>query len=398
MDSGTSPANPAAAWVKLALLSHGVAIAPSFSSWFSGQVGAVRRRNFYNSPVWAEGAVVPQEIQLANGEGMPVTVAVNVYGDDEWTLTASERGPAVVNARLGISHDVELIDDLECLRASAALARAANLYGGSALSFFSPRACYFFADSAQCRFCSLAGTAADTPFTNRLTPAQVRDAVARVLEAEPGRVNQVMIVGGNERNLDTGFRRHVELARAAAGAISAAGMTGAVSVHLVTMPPRDLSLIGRLGEAAGVHCGFNLEAWDPLIFAKIAPGKAADYGHTAIRRALDHLVQVVGEYRAHSILIAGLEPPASTLAGAAALAAAGVSPIINCFHSDIYSAIGLSIRPTYEELAQVASGVSRLHETYPIRPYWKGCGRNALDFEARNGMFTGDAPALGSAR
>ena len=397
MISSTSPASPAAAWVKLALLSHGVAIAPSFSSWFSRQAGAVRRRNFYNSPVWAEGAVVPQEIRLASG-GPPVTVAVNVYGDDEWTLTAGERGPAVVNARLGISHDVELVDDLECLRGSAALARAANLYGGSALSFFSPRACYFFADSTQCRFCSLAGTAADTPFANRLTAAQVRDAVTRVLEAEPGRVNQVMIVGGNERNLDTGFRRHVELARASADAIGASGMTGAVSVHLVTMPPRDLSLIGGLGEVAGVHCGFNLEAWDPLAFAKIAPGKTSDYGQTAIRRALDHLVEVVGEYRAHSILIAGLEPPASTLAGAAALAAGGVSPIINCFHSDVHSAIGLTIRPAYEELAQVASGLSRLHEAYPIRPYWKGCGRNALDFEARNGMFTGDAPALGSAR
>jgi hypothetical protein len=395
--SGTSPASPAAAWVKLALLSHGVAIAPSFSYWFSRQPGAVRRRNFYNSPVWTQSAVVPQEIRLASGS-VPVIAAVNVYGDDEWTLTADVRGPAVVNARLGISQDVEMIDDLKCLRKSGELSRVANLYGGSALSFFSPRACYFFADSTQCRFCSLAGTAAGTPFANRLTPGEVGEAVRRVLEAEPGRVNQVMIVGGNERNLDTGFRRHVELARAAAEAIGDAELTGAVSVHLVTMPPRDLSLIGQLSEVPGVHCGFNLEAWNPAVFERIAPGKAADYGHTAIRRALDRLVGVVGQYRAHSILIAGLEPPASTLAGAAALAAAGVSPIVNCFHSDVHSAIGLSVRPTYGELAEVASGLSRLHEEYPIRPYWKGCGRNALDFEARNGMFSDDAPALGRSR
>jgi hypothetical protein len=385
MNTTTSPAG-AAAWVKLALLSHGVAIAPSFSSWFSGQAGAVRRRNFYNSPVWAGQALVPQEIRLVSG-GLPVTVAVNVYGDGEWTLIAGERGPTAMNARLGISHDIELVGDLKCLRDSPELARVANLYGGSALSFFSPRACYFFADSTQCRFCSLAGTAAETPFANRLTAAQVRDAVRQVLEAEPGMVNQVMIVGGNERNLDTGFLRHVELARAAGDAIGDAAMTGTVSVHLVTMPPRDLSLISELAAIPGVHCGFNLEAWDPLVFARIAPGKASDYGHATIRRALDHLVGVVGEYRAHSILIAGLEPPASTLAGAAALAAGGVSPIINCFHSDVHSAIGLSVRPGYEYLAQVASGLSRLHEVYPIRPYWKGCGRNALDFEASSGAM-----------
>src|SRR5216683_1567195 len=395
MISDGSGVLPAAAWVKLAMLSHGVAVAPSFSSWFSSQEGAVRRRNFYNSPVWDGGEAVPQEIRLVNGSGPPVTVAVNVYGDDTWSLEGSERGPAVINTRLGISWDVELIDDLRCLRGSAALARVANLYGGSALSFFSPRACYFFADSTQCRFCSLAGTAAGTAFANRLTAAQVRDAVTTVLQAEPARVNQVMIVGGNERNLDTGFLRHVDLACAAAEAIEAAGMTRTVSVHLVTMPPRTLSLIRELGGVAGMHCGFNLEAWDPLVFARIAPGKSADYGHSAIRRALDYLVGVVGEYRAHSILIAGLEPPASTLAGAAALAEAGVSPIINCFHSDVHSAIGLSVRPRYEELAEVAGGLSRLHAAYPIRPYWKGCGRNALDFEAGNGMFTGDAPALG---
>ncbi|GAA2451787.1 hypothetical protein GCM10010191_82540 [Actinomadura vinacea] len=387
--------------MKLALLSHGVAIDPSFSAWFTGQAGAVRRRNFYNSPVWDPHEIgsIPQEIRLAT-HGPPVTVAVNVYGDDEWKLSASEGGPQVDNRRLGVSWAVDLVDDLECLRTSPALAETANLYGGSALSFFSPRACYFFADSTQCRFCSLAGTAAETSYVNRLTSTQVRNAVAAVL-AHPqaaDRVNQVMIVGGNERGLDAGFARHVSLVRAAAEAIDAAGLTGEVSVHLVTMPPRDLDLVKELGAVPGVHCGFNLEAWDPAIFERIAPGKAADYGHAPILAALERLVEVVGEYRAHSILIAGLEPPSSTLDGAAALAAMGVSPIINAFHSDVHSAIGLKVRPSYGHLAQVAAGLSELYEAYPIRPYWKGCGRNALDFEASHGMFAGEPPALGGAR
>ncbi|MFI0354258.1 radical SAM protein [Actinomadura sp. 9N407] len=384
--------------MKLALLSRGVAIDSSFATWFADQAGAVRRRNFYNSPVWAGDAVVPQEIRLAAGDRQPpVTVAVNVYGDDTWTLQADEHGSRVVNSRLGLSCTVEVIDDLECLRSSVPLGNAANLYGGSALSFFSPRACYFFADQTQCRFCSLAGTAADTPFANRLAPARVRDAVSAVLETEPGRINQVMIVGGNERNLDTGFLRHVDLVNAAAEAIGAAGRTGEVSVHLVTMPPRTLGLISRLDGIADVHAGFNLEAWDPAAFERIAPGKAADYGHAAILAALEHLVEVVGAYRAHSILIAGLEPPATTLEGAAALAGMGVSPIINAFHSDVHSAIGLSVRPSYQQLAEVASGLSELHAAYPIEPYWKGCGRNALDFEAAQGMFTGPPPALDGA-
>ncbi|MBL4844322.1 MAG: hypothetical protein JKY65_02245 [Planctomycetes bacterium] len=383
------------AWTKLALLSHGVHIDRSFAAWFAGHPGSVRRRNFYNSPVWGHEGDVPQEIKLKT-EGPPVTVAVNVYGDDTWTLRCDEQGPQVVNTRLGLTCGVSLISDLECLQTSAALGQIANLYGGSALSFFSPRACYFFTDGTQCRFCSLAGTAADTSFANRLSPGQVREAVSAVLGAEPERINQIMIVGGNERNLDAGFLRHVDLAKAAAKSVAAAGMTTRVSVHLVTMPPNDLNAIEELEGVPGVHTGFNLEVWDGSLFDQIAPGKAADYGQATILAALEKLVDVVGVYRAHSILIAGLEPAHSTVAGAAALAEMGVSPIVNIFHSDVHSEIGLAVRPTYEELVEVASGLSDLHAAYPIQPYWKGCGRNALDFEAGHGMFAGEPPALGA--
>ncbi|MFE7935719.1 hypothetical protein ACFU6S_44785, partial [Streptomyces sp. NPDC057456] len=108
--------------------------------------------------------------------------------------------------------------------------------------------------------------------------------------------------------------------------------------------------------------------------------------------ALERLRDVVGTYRAHSILIAGLEPAESTLAGAQKLAAEGISPIINAYHSDRHSELGLSIRPTYRHLAEVASGLQELHDAYPIQPYWKGCGRNAMDFEASRGMFRGAVP------
>jgi hypothetical protein len=392
-------AEPGAAWVKLALMSHGMTVDEEFLAWFADADQAVRRRNFYNSPVWGgPAAPLPQEIRLTTDSPAGVVVAVNVYGDPEWLLTLGDDGPEVRNNRLGVASPVTMVPDLECLQVSAELATVTNLYGGSALSFFSPRACYFFADGTQCRFCSLDGTAAETEYANRLTPAQVEKAVASVLSAEGHRINQVMIVGGNERNLDRGFTRHVDLVRAAGRAIEAAGDTDRVSVHLVTMPPNDLNLISLLAETPNLHAGFNLEAWDLDAFARIAPGKAADYGQAKILDALTELRDAVGDFRAHSILIAGLEPPASTLVGAAELAGDGVSPIINAFHSDVHSALGLTVRPSYETLAEVAAGLSSLYDQFPIQPYWKGCGRNALDFEASNGLFTGPAPALGGSR
>lgn len=388
---GTASEEGVYAWLKLALLSEGVSATTEFATWFSQSRGFVRRRNFYNSPTWSDqpGVPLPQEIRLGSGD--QVTVAVNNYGESRWRLHWDANiGPHIIDAKSGGQHRVQLLRDLESIQSSAELAKVCNLYGGSALSFFSPRACYFFADETQCRFCSLAGTAhEDDEYTNRLRPDQVRDAVATVATHEPTALTQVMIVGGNERNLDRGFRNQVALVHAASEALQDAGVADRVSVHLIAMPPRDLELINELAVVPNVHAGFNLEVWSGARFEEIAPGKARDYGQDQILSALWRLRDAVGPYRAHSILIAGLEPADSTLEGARALAREGVSAIINSYHSDRHSVLGLTVRPTYSELAAVASGLQELHDEYPIEPYWKGCGRNALDFEAAKGMFRG---------
>ena len=76
------------------------------------------------------------------------------------------------------------------------------------------------------------------------------------------------------------------------------------------------------------------------------------------------------------------------------MAERGISPIVNSYHSDRHSVLGLSVRPTYEVLTEVASGLQHLHDSFPIQPYWKGCGRNAMDYEAANGLFRGTPAAL----
>lgn len=384
------------AWIKLAVLANGIATTPDFGNWFAHTTGYVRRRNFYNSPNWGDSgapSAPPQEFRL-RGE-LPVTVALNNYGRSQWQLTWSEAsGPLVISDAIPEGFPAELVTDLTAVRNGSEIARVCNLYGGSALSFFSPRACYFFADGTQCRFCSLDGTSRENgEFAARVTPKEMRAAVTEVVAADREMINQLMIVGGNERNLDRGFRNQVELVYTATEALSDAGLMDKVSVHLIAMPPRDLRLIDALRGLPNVHVGFNLEVWDPDRFVEITPGKAADYGQGEILTALDRLRDSVGSYRAHSILIAGLEPPDTIIRGARHLAEQGISPIINVYHSDRHSSLGLSIRPTYRRLTEIAVGVQELHDTYPIQPYWKGCGRNAIDFEASLGMFRTSPPA-----
>lgn len=378
------------AWIKLALLSKGVTLDAGFTTWFRHTKSFVTRRNFYNTPVWPQVGLreLPQEIRLGT-----VVVAANVYGDSPWQLTVEGDEPMLHNTVHSRAFSISMVEDLVALREDQDLARVCNLYGGSALSFFSPRACYFFSDSTECRFCSLAGTAQEQhDFASRLGPDQVSAAVAKVLDCEADHINQIMIVGGNERDLDRGFERQIELVRAAHQALRSYQLDRAISIHLSTMPPRDLDLVDQLSEFEGMHVMFNLEVWREDLFPQIAPGKAKDYGRASMLAALRRLRSAIGDYRAHSILIAGLEPAEATIEGAQALADLGISPIINAYHSDRHSRIGLSLRPTYRELAIVAQGLQKIHAAYPIQPYWRGCGRNSIDFEASLGLFRDDVP------
>lgn len=385
------------AWVKLALLSSGVSATNAFDDWFARTSGFVRRRNFYNSPNWTEMGrpALPQEIRLLGPE--PITVAVNDYGLSRWFLDwTAESGPAVRSDLRPDGIPIELVADLDAIQNNEEVARVCNLYGGSALAFFSPRACYFFADGTQCRFCSLDGTARENDeFAGRVTPAEIRAAVAAVIAEDADALNQVMIVGGNERNLDRGFRHQAALVHAVSEVLEDAGLTERISVHLIAMPPRDLGLIDELASVPNLHAGFNIEVWSPERFAAVAPGKTADYGQAAIIAALGRLRDVVGAYRAHSILIAGLEPVASTLEGAEKFAAEGISPIINAYHSDRHSLTGSTWPPSRTGRArlvprrQSASARGSTSRERSQRPTWRSLATGVLRASPRTRRHSG---------
>lgn len=381
-------------WLKLSLLAHGMSMTKDFARWFSSANRLVKRRNFYNSPGLKTSVSPPQELRLGGAQGL--VVAVNDYGPTPWSLGLDSEGEPTLTNLSGWSDRVHLISDLEAIQRSAEVANDCNLYGGSALSFFSPRACYFFSDGFECAFCSLGSASQETStYASRLDPASVRSAIVKAMGQDADRVNQIMIVGGNARNLDRGFVHHLELVNAAFDGLAISGHTE-IPVHLVTMPPKNLALIEELAGLPGLHVGFNLEVWDPETFERLAPGKARDYGQPEILDALLKLRDTVGAYRAHSILIAGLEEVSSTLAGALHLASNGISPIINIFHSDRGSKLGVGQRPTYAQLITVAQGVQSIHDQYPVLPYWDGCGRNSIDYEASIGLFRSRPVSFGA--
>jgi uncharacterized Fe-S cluster-containing radical SAM superfamily protein len=384
--------NPqSSAWVKLDILAHGVEIDSSVSEIVHSTQLFAARKNFYNTPLWLNPASsIPQEFRIGD-----LVIGLNSYGTSPWRLSWSSKEASLSLERInsGLRFKPELIPDLALFKTNRDAGKVANLYGGAALAFFSPRSCYFFANDTQCGFCSLAGTAKEsTDFKNILSEQDVKDTVRSALNTDSKRIEQIMIVGGNMLNLDRGFKHHVSLACAALNEIEKSAACKHISIHIATMPPRDLSLIELLRQIPNVHVMFNLEVWDPKTFAEVCPGKAQDYGRSTMLQALERLRDVIGKYRAHSLLVTGLESSDSTMAGAKAFADMGISPIINIYHSDRHSRFGLGKRPSLSQLSEVAQCLQNLYQKFPLKPYWRNCGRNAIDAEAERGLFQVPVP------
>lgn len=381
------------AWIKLHLLVYGIEIDDSVSAFLQSAERFAVRKNVYNNPVWRTGSFpIPQELRISN-----LVVGLNSYGASPWNLRwlREESALLIENYATGLQIQPELIPDLDIFRTDNQALFVANLYGGAALAFFSPRNCYFFSDGSECGFCSLAGTAEETDtFKALLSEEDVRRTTKLALEMDRGRIEQIMIVGGNMRDLNKGFSHHVSLAAAAALELENAGLAEEISVHIATMPPRDLDLLRLLGDFRNIHVMFNLEVWDPATFSTVCPGKDSDYGRTAMLHALERLRDAIGPYRAHSLLVTGLESAETTSAGATALAEMGISPIINVYHSDRHSRLGLGARPSFSQMVEIALALQNIYDTFPILPYWRNCGRNAIDAEAQRGLFRNPVPGF----
>src|SRR5207302_1994680 len=106
-----------------------------------------------------------------------------------------------------------------------------------------------------------------------------------------------------------------------------------LETHIATMPANDFGLFSSV-EGLNARVTMNIEVFDDQLFEVICPGKARLYSRDKLLLALEYAANVVSGMRVHSILIAGLEPIDSTIAGIKYLASIGVTPIINVFHND----------------------------------------------------------------
>lgn len=385
MDTGH---NYEAADLKLHILSKGIAFEAGFLEHFAKDFSQMEKRRVYDDtddPQLERVTRIPQEFYLGD-----VVVAVNYRQTSPWKLTYVKGkyrllGKNGTDVRVTFPPRPRFFEKVTT--GGIRCGNVANLYGGASLAFFTPSICYYFNDGHECKFCSLKSNRdSQHTFVSIITPSLAASVLAIALETDADVLTQIMLVGGNLSNYDKGFQKHLDIALALDEQQATLPDEHRLQTHLVTMPPRDFGMFDAL-KGLNVRITMNLEIFDTKQFEITCPGKARFYGRQPLMRALEYAVNSIGEKRVYSTLIAGLEPVDSTVTGINYLASIGVTPIVNVFHNDRGSGYEKHSCPTYEDLAIIAHAQQEVYQKYKLVPFWNGCGRNALDFEAKQGWF-----------
>src|SRR5450432_1293375 len=378
-----------AAQLKLHILSEGVFFDSAFLEHFAHDSKSMEKRRVYNDSDERQlnrTLRIPQEMYIQH-----VVVAVNYKQHSPWQIIYCDGAYRLIG-KDGTDVEVTFPERPRFLEQVISNGircdQVANFYGGASLAFFTPGTCYYFNEKHECKFCSLQPNrnAQQQAFLHKISPALASSVLQIALETDAHLIKQIMLVGGNVPNYDQGFRGHLDIAAALDQQQATLPAEQRLETHIATMPPHDFGLFAVLA-SLNARVTMNIEVFDEQLFEVICPGKTRLYGRKKLLQALEHAANTLSGKRVHSILIAGLEPVHSTIAGIKYLASIGVTPIINVFHNDRGSHYEHHPRPPFEHLLEIAQALQDVYWEYHLTPYWKGCGRNALDFEAQQGWF-----------
>ncbi len=182
--------------------------------------------------------------------------------------------------------------------------------------------CKFFSDKTPCLFC---GIISDRP----LLPRRYKDhfsasplEIAEVVEAAYGEglATEMQVTGGvlpGQVELDY----FLEVGRAMQERLGTKTIRGS---QAVLAPPPKIEDIDALKEAGWEGVAFNAEIFDAKLWPGMVPGKAGLMTQEKWLASLEHAARVFGKGNAASVLVAGLEPMKSHLAGVEWMAERGI--------------------------------------------------------------------------
>lgn len=182
--------------------------------------------------------------------------------------------------------------------------------------------CHLFAQKAACLFCGIVAERAALPSRYESYFASSPAEVAEVVEAAYGeKVCSEMQITGGILPHQAEVPYILEVGRAIQEKLNVRTIPGS---QAVLVPPSSLLEVDALKAAGWQGVAFNLEVWDERLWPGVVPGKAALLSRERWLEMLEYAVQVFGKGQVASVLVAGLEPKGSFLAGVEWLAQRGI--------------------------------------------------------------------------
>lgn len=179
--------------------------------------------------------------------------------------------------------------------------------------------CSYWGNSDQCAFCGIGLSLEAGRTIAKKTPEQLAE-VAVAAKTLDGAVDATLTTGSSNAP-DRGARY---VARCGQAVKQASGLP----VEVQFEPPRDLDVLDEIGEMGIDTVGIHVETFDPVVLARVAPGKA----RTGIERYFqtwERAVEVFGEGQVTTYVILGMgEDPDVTVEGCRRAIDMGVYPFV----------------------------------------------------------------------
>lgn len=375
--------NPA--HLKIALLSEGTRIDDKATDGIGTKY--LEKIYSYSLTDWiCEKRLFPSDILMDN-----VYTGFRFNPSSPWNITK-------VRKNLHLEYDTQIIRQIDfakrpkyyklSIASNKPLSSIAKSCGNHALSIFVNTFCEYFKNDENCRFCSLVPTQKIFSDTVKMKKVQeVSEAVGKILDLETP-LSFIQLSGGSFYDHNHEVELYRPFIRVIHHELKERLLDHIIPVHLTCMPPQNYSILEELISDGLDTISFDLELPTEHFFNKYCPGKAKTTGYQGMRKALRTTLNIFGEGKVYSILIAGIEPVDSFVTGVENLLSDGIITTLNVYHNDPLSAPKMDVgNPNPEELINMMNEIGKLFRKYAVKAGELGCAHYDLGHEIRKGYF-----------
>ncbi|MDO8670476.1 MAG: hypothetical protein Q7O66_03485, partial [Dehalococcoidia bacterium] len=154
------------------------------------------------------------------------------------------------------------------------------------------RHCEYFSTGEECKFCNYNSTQEDARAIGLYRPvkANLEETVEayKIVVSESPKIVEGQIQTGGFTNSDQESKVYLQFVE------QIAGSTPYLPNITLRTQPMSRSMMQRLKDAGTGAVSFNLEVWDPEIFAEVCPGKAKHRGRERYLEAYQEAAEVFG--------------------------------------------------------------------------------------------------------